>query len=157
MSWEEDYKLGIKFEDFLIELFRKNGEAVRVADRTKPMPYDFIIPRMGRFECKFDRMSQSTGKVAIEGNYKGKPSGLTTTKAEFWLIGFYLDGWNVASIRPTELKKLCLKQNEQMYSNRSAFMLLNVKTLKDKCFNLNFGQSRDIQSDFFDKLDKILD
>lgn len=48
---------------------------------------DIIVPEIGkRVEVKYDRMSDETGNIAIEKeNTDGSPSGITISKADFWI------------------------------------------------------------------------
>lgn len=38
-----------------------------------------------KIEVKTDRMAHKTGNVFIEITYKGRPSGISTTEADYWL------------------------------------------------------------------------
>jgi hypothetical protein len=40
-----------------------------------------------KVECKLDRKAKETGNVFIEYEYRGRPSGLAVTEAEWWAIG----------------------------------------------------------------------
>ncbi len=49
-----------------------------------------IMTSKGRIEVKTERDRwQTSGNFAIEISYKGKPSGLRTTRADYWLHAFY--------------------------------------------------------------------
>ncbi|MBN2661562.1 MAG: hypothetical protein JXR54_09875 [Tannerellaceae bacterium] len=37
-----------------------------------------------KIEVKIDRWAQVTGNIAVEFESRGKPSGITTTKADYW-------------------------------------------------------------------------
>ena len=37
-----------------------------------------------KVEVKTDRMAHHTGNIAIEYEFNGKPSGISTTKADYW-------------------------------------------------------------------------
>jgi len=46
----------------------------------------------GKVEVKSERLHwNTTGNVAIEYRYRGKPSGIATTEADFWALMFYAD------------------------------------------------------------------
>lgn len=47
-------------------------------------PYDFIADNV-KYECKADRMAHNTGNLCIEHFSRGKPSGISTTEADFWI------------------------------------------------------------------------
>jgi len=38
----------------------------------------------GKIECKRDRKTKDTGNVAVEFRYRGKPSGIAVTKADWY-------------------------------------------------------------------------
>ena len=46
--------------------------------------YDFIADNL-RYECKADRMAHKTGNLCIEYQSRGKPSGISTSEADFWI------------------------------------------------------------------------
>tara|TARA_Y100000310_G_C20001500_1_gene498729 strand:- start:20 stop:475 length:456 start_codon:yes stop_codon:yes gene_type:complete len=49
--------------------------------------YDLYIPEIGvRIEVKQDLKSHETGNYLIEIEYGGKPSALSTTKADYWVF-----------------------------------------------------------------------
>lgn len=63
----------------------------------------------GTVEVKRDFKSAITGNVAIEGAYKGKPSGIMATAAEWWaqvLDGTGYDGEVIVLIKTERLRKL---------------------------------------------------
>ena len=66
--------------------------------------YDIYVPEknMG-IEVKRDEKSKYTGNLVIEVEFNGKPSALSTTKADYWV--FY-DGDNYIWITPAILKDL---------------------------------------------------
>lgn len=56
-----------------------------------------------RIEVKTDRLAHITGNVAIEYKYRGKPSGISTTEAEYW--AFVLYDMTTIILVPTEKLK----------------------------------------------------
>ena len=53
----------------------------------------------GKVEVKTERGQwAATGNIAIEYRYRGNPSGLTTSKAEFWWYMLEKDGRHIYSI-----------------------------------------------------------
>ncbi len=46
--------------------------------------YDLLL--QCTVEVKFDRMAVSTGNVAVEVEFRGKPSGIETTTAPWWCL-----------------------------------------------------------------------
>jgi len=61
-------------------------------------------------EHKSDHRAKQTGKVFIEYQQKGRPSGIATTEAHFWAIEFDDTSWVVL---PTDRLKWLCKQHWQ--------------------------------------------
>ena len=40
----------------------------------------------GLVEVKSDKMARQTGRVFVEESYRGRPSGITATEADWWAI-----------------------------------------------------------------------
>ena len=47
-------------------------------------PYDFVADNV-KYECKADRMAHKTGNLCIEYQSRGKPSGISTSEADYWI------------------------------------------------------------------------
>ena len=59
-----------------------------------------------KVEVKYDRMAHITGKIYVEVYSSNKPSGISTTQAQYWI--FVIDKKDYALIVNTEnLKELC--------------------------------------------------
>ena len=83
-SFYYDLDFGEKAEDWVKEIF-SNG---------------------GKVEVKFDRMAHLTGNLFVEVYSRGKASGISTTKANYWI--FLIEEKSYALIVNTEkLKELC--------------------------------------------------
>ena len=63
-----------------------------------------------KIEVKRDFKASRTGKVFVEFFCRGKPSGISTTEAEFW--AFILDGETVILL-PTEKVKSLVEEAKQ--------------------------------------------
>jgi len=63
-----------------------------------------------KIEVKRDFKASRTGKVFVEFFCRGKPSGISTTEAEFW--AFILDGKTVILL-PTEKVKSLVEEAKQ--------------------------------------------
>lgn len=64
------------------------------------------------FEVKCDRKAQETGNIAIEFECNGEPSGITATKADYWIHFIYNRPWYYM-IPIDELRKAI---NEKKYT-----------------------------------------
>lgn len=83
-SFTHDLNFGEKGEDWINEIF-KDGKLI---------------------EVKSDRLAHKTGNVYIEYECRGKPSGIATTTADYWI--YRIEQNNIALIIPTErLKVIC--------------------------------------------------
>jgi hypothetical protein len=54
-------------------------------------------------ECKADTFAKRTDQLAIEYSYKGRPSGIQATKAEYW--AHFVHGTNRYFLIPTDFLK----------------------------------------------------
>ena len=93
--FKEDLQTGQQKEKEIADIYRSLGldviESVGV-DKDKDLKVS------GQIEVKYDRLAQKTGNVAIEVRYKGKTSGLSTTKSNAWIITTDEGAW----VCPTE-------------------------------------------------------
>ena len=87
------------------------------------------------FEVKTDVYPKDTGNLAIEIRYKGKPSGISHTEAD-WFIYWYRDISfnNVWMIKVDDLKSLIKKSNFKIVNggddNQSQLVLIPRKEYK---------------------------
>ena len=65
-----------------------------------------IFSEGSKVEVKYDRLAHATGRLYVEIYSRNKPSGISTTQAEYWI--FVIDKKDYALIVNTEkLKELC--------------------------------------------------
>ncbi len=57
-----------------------------------------------KFEVKTDRLSAKTGNIYIEYESRGKPSGIATTQADYWV--YKIAEFKAIVIKTEELKML---------------------------------------------------
>ena len=70
--------------------------------------YDLLVDDELTFEVKMDVKSRETGNIAVEHESYGKPSGITTTTANYWaFIYWYKDAWYGGILPTKSLKKIC--------------------------------------------------
>jgi len=106
MAFFSDLEYGNKIQR-LVLCEKYNGFIVR----EKPglfKDYDCEIVREGRidyFEFKADRRAAETGNLAIETLCNRKPSGISTTKADFW-IHCVCSGEDVLEVYEVPVKNL---------------------------------------------------
>lgn len=86
MNFATDLERGITVEEEVLERIRRKYPcALRIEG--KFAPYDIFIPEIEkRIEVKSDPKSAETGNIVIEIEMGGRPSGLSTTRADLWVI-----------------------------------------------------------------------
>ena len=102
-SFKESLESGKKVENSVLSIIKKKYPKSYIIEGYFK-DYDIYVPEknMG-IEVKRDEKSKYTGNLVIEIEFNGKPSALSTTKADYWV--FY-DGDNYIWITPTMLKDL---------------------------------------------------
>lgn len=99
--------------------------------------YDFIISKDNikyKYEVKSDRQASITGNLAIEYEYNKKPSGISSSLADFWIYFIvYEDKEECYKIPSDELKEI-IKNCRQVSGgdyNLSKMYLINKSKLKN--------------------------
>jgi hypothetical protein len=93
-DWKVSSKMGFEFEDFcLLDLNEKKFPlAYKNMKKEDFSFYDIIIPsennpnNIKTIECKFDYKAKETQNICIEVGCNGRLSGLTISKANYWII-----------------------------------------------------------------------
>ena len=108
MSFHSDLAFGEENELFVLKKVKiKYPKAYKVEGYCKE--WDIFVPEKDiGIEVKSDRASHKTGNVVIEDSYGGKPSGIETTKAAWWV---YITKCNLYWITPAKIKE-CIKDNK---------------------------------------------
>lgn len=74
--------------------------------------YDIFIPEIQKgIEVKSDLMSKDTGNIVVEIEFNGKPSALSTTKADYWI---WYDGDYLTFFKPKDIHR-CISENNLFY------------------------------------------
>jgi len=88
MTFHEDLAKGLSIEKLVLDIYRKECPCATIVNAYKG--YDIWLPEENYgIEVKYDPKSNETGNVVIEIEMNGKPSGLMTTTAKYWV--FYDD------------------------------------------------------------------
>lgn len=82
MTFTEDLKLGNEYEKQALTFFNYNKVHFPSGNFKE---YDFILDDKIKIEVKCDRMAHITGNFAFEFKCFDKPSGITTTKADYYI------------------------------------------------------------------------
>jgi hypothetical protein len=86
MGFREDLRVGQMYEDKFEKLMvEKFGALVEKASTTKACPFDYAFER-GIVEVKADRMVSKTGNFFIEFECNKRASGISVTKATYYLL-----------------------------------------------------------------------
>ena len=99
-EWTEKKELGSHYEQRVALFYERLG--MRAAIQFGQAEYD--VGLAARLEVKADDIAQRTGRVAIEIFYKGRPSGITTSSADMWVICVGDIGY---VIRTEDLRAFC--------------------------------------------------
>ena len=87
-----------------------------------------------RIEVKTDRMAHITGNIAVEYRYRGRPSGIATTEADYWAFLLY-DMTTIIMIPTDKLKNIARDKfkNDQVTlggdENASEMILIPIQEL----------------------------
>jgi len=100
--------------------------------------YDLIITKNGKkttIEVKSDKQASLTGNLAIEYKCSGKPSGITSTTADYWIYFIvYEDKEECYKIPTEELRKIVKTQGRKVSGgdgNRSRLYLVNKSLVSE--------------------------
>jgi hypothetical protein len=88
MTFHEDLIKGLEIEKRVLDRYLRNNPCATIVNAYKG--YDIWLPEENYgIEVKYDPKSNETGNVVVEIEMNGKPSGLMTTTAKYWV--FYDD------------------------------------------------------------------
>lgn len=136
-DFKKDLSIGEIAQNFINKQLEREFGKMKVS-RGLFGDYDLTSDSGYTVEVKFDRKSKSTDNVAIEYRYRGKPSGISTTKAIEWIHIFYLNGWVYCRIRREDLRNF-IKTNIKSISrikggdnNMSDILLINKEDFTNR-------------------------
>ena len=89
---------------------------------------------MVSYEVKCDRLSYKTRNICIEVSCNNKPSGLTTTKADYWIYFIIKpSGYDVYKFKVKQLIKIVKGYNKRNigYNKKSECYLVPLNILND--------------------------
>ncbi len=140
MAWKTDLELGQSYEDEAIRLLGGSGRTIKKAPKDKAFSdWDFCLDDES-FEVKADRLAHRTGNLVIEHTCNGRPSGIRSTKAEWWCY-FVLNpsgGYRYYKIPSSVIRKACVGAREWHTDNgRTKFYLVPVSQFSDYRVNVS--------------------
>ena len=143
--FEEDLLRGENYEYIVLHNLQKIfPSAFKVKGSFKE--YDIFVPEKEfGIEVKYDHKSNETGNILIELEFPiGKPSGLNTTKAKYWII---TDGKDYVRNTPKNIKNFVKENNVQARlitgqgdTESKLVWLLPKEEFFESCENLNFQE-----------------
>lgn len=120
MAFQRSLALGKIYEQKLKEVFEH--DTFEVMEGHFP-DYDAVITHNGEsitFESKADTYAKYYQSIAIEFSYKDNPSGIETTKADYWV--HWIVGTDELFIIPTyKLRKIIKKVNPSWKSGGDGY------------------------------------
>jgi hypothetical protein len=110
-TFKDDLRRGEQIELKLLSVIQsKYPNAYKVEGYFKD--YDLFVPEVNKsVEVKADEKSKYTGNILVEIEFNGKPSALSTTKADFWV---WWDGYVFTWFTPNDIKKCIQDTNQQI-------------------------------------------
>ena len=122
MKFQSDLKFGQIYEKEFIKIM---GFQTYKHETNKAIKeYDIIVKHNTnetKYEIKADRLSYKTGNFCIEIANCGRPSGITSTKSDYW--GYFVikpDGYDLYLIPTEELKEMINPKNIKFYDVETA-------------------------------------
>jgi hypothetical protein len=110
MTWKDDLEMGEKYQKVLLDILAYDTYEMAQGNFK---PYDLKIMHNSdtiTFEVKADRQTNRTGNMVIEFECSNKPSGITTTEADYW--AYFVDGTQTYFLIPTDYIRDAIKENK---------------------------------------------
>ena len=106
-TFKRDLERGKQIENNVLNIIKKKySKAYIIEGYFKE--YDIYIPEIkAGIEVKSDEKSKYTGNIVIEIEFNNKPSALSTTKADYWVI---YDGDSYNWFKTENIRK-CIYEN----------------------------------------------
>jgi hypothetical protein len=106
-TFKVDLSRGEQIEHMVLDMIRpKYPKAYKMEGYFKD--YDIYVPEINKsIEVKSDEKSKYTNNIVVEVEFNGKPSALSTSKADYWVWhdGYYFTWFTI------DLIKKCIKDN----------------------------------------------
>ena len=104
MNFEESLIIGQESEVIVLNQIKKKYPKAFIVEGYHK-EYDIMIPEINKtVEVKKDFKSQYTGNIVIEVEMNNKPSGLSTTTADWWVI--HPEEYELIWITPNKIKEM---------------------------------------------------
>ncbi len=147
MKFQSDLKFGQTYQKEFIKIMGFKSYEHETIKAIKE--YDIIVKHNGsetKYEIKADRFSYKTGNLCIEIAYSGRPSGITSTKSDYW--GYFVikpDGYDLYVIPTEELKKMAFSKQYKAIrggdGKKSDFVQIPIHHLEKFKYNSQVKES----------------
>tara|TARA_Y100001973_G_C5202920_1_gene339169 strand:+ start:131 stop:682 length:552 start_codon:yes stop_codon:yes gene_type:complete len=108
-KFKDDLNIGQKYEEIILKRAKKTYPLAYI-QKGKFKYWDIYIPEVNiALEVKYDERNQTSGNILIEFECNDKPSGITTSKADFWILFDKPDGDPIWFL--TEGIRRCIYEN----------------------------------------------
>jgi hypothetical protein len=113
LTFHKDLARGKQIEEMVLSIIHKKYPRAYIVDGYFK-DWDIYVPEVQKsVEVKSDEKSKYTGNIVIEVEFNGKPSALSTTKADYWVIH---DGYEFHWMLPDMIRKCIEENNLRLYS-----------------------------------------
>jgi Holliday junction resolvase-like predicted endonuclease len=132
--------IGKAVEKEAIDVLSQLGYVFIEQSKGRCKEWDFLMEKDGKqfyFECKYDAYSCKNGDVAIEHTCSNKPSGITTSIADYWIIRacdtmFMIEASILKQlINDKKYYRVARNRRAQMYIFRKSFLLELSTVIKE--------------------------
>lgn len=104
--FKESLRIGKTIEQIVLGIIQRKYPKAYIIDG-KFKDYDILVPENNsKIEVKSDQKSKHTDQFVIEVEMNGKPSGITSTTADYWIL---YDGTYFYWVKPGDLCKTILR------------------------------------------------
>ena len=111
-KFKDDLNIGQKYEEIILKRAKRDFPLAYI-QKGKFKYWDINIPEVNiTLEVKYDERNQTSGNILIEFECNDKPSGITTTKADFWVLFDKPDGKDIWFL--TEDIRKCIYRNSYL-------------------------------------------
>ena len=110
MPFKQDLLLGEKYQTKLLDIIEYDNYEMATGNFK---PWDVKIEFCSdtiTFEVKADRKATTTNNIAIEYQCNNKPSGISTTEADYW--AYFLVGTNTYYLIPTSTIRTAIENKK---------------------------------------------
>ena len=136
-NFNSDLELGHRAEEYVLEQLKVLYPTMRRIEG-KNVHYDLIDDNNFTIEVKFDLKSKETKRIGIEYMHRGLPSGISISKANRWVLIYYLEDEWVWTMIETNKLRAYIKRNHAKYTrylgngDKSSLLLISVEEISNK-------------------------